>query len=30
MVEEMFPTLSALEMFARAPRLGWEVWGNEA
>jgi N6-adenosine-specific RNA methylase IME4 len=30
MIEELFPSLPALEMFARAPRLGWEVWGNEA
>lgn len=29
MIEEMFPSLPALEMFARAPRLGWTVWGNE-
>jgi N6-adenosine-specific RNA methylase IME4 len=30
MIEEMFPNLPAIEMFARAPRLGWTVWGNEA
>jgi N6-adenosine-specific RNA methylase IME4 len=30
MIEEMFPTLPRLEMFARSPRLGWDVWGNEA
>jgi N6-adenosine-specific RNA methylase IME4 len=30
MIEEMFPTLPRLELFARAPRLGWDVWGNEA
>lgn len=29
MIEEMFPTLPALELFARAPRLGWDVLGNE-
>jgi N6-adenosine-specific RNA methylase IME4 len=29
MIEEMFPSLPALEMFARMPRLGWHVWGNE-
>ncbi len=28
-IEEMFPNLPALEMFAREPRLGWDVWGNE-
>lgn len=30
MIEEMFPSLPALELFARGPRLGWAVWGNEA
>jgi len=30
MIEEMFPNLPAIELFARAPRLGWDVWGNEA
>ena len=30
MIEEMFPSQPAIEMFARAPRLGWDVWGNEA
>jgi N6-adenosine-specific RNA methylase IME4 len=30
MIEEMFLTLPRLEMFARAPRPGWDVWGNEA
>jgi N6-adenosine-specific RNA methylase IME4 len=30
MIEEMFPSLPAIEMFARGPRLGWDVWGNEA
>jgi N6-adenosine-specific RNA methylase IME4 len=30
MIKEMFPTLPRLEMFARGPRLGWDVWGNEA
>jgi N6-adenosine-specific RNA methylase IME4 len=30
MIEAMFPTLPALEMFARGPRLGWTVWGNQA
>jgi N6-adenosine-specific RNA methylase IME4 len=30
MIEEMFPHLPAVEMFARGPRLGWTVWGNEA
>jgi N6-adenosine-specific RNA methylase IME4 len=30
MIEEMFPHATLLEMFARGPRLGWDVWGNEA
>jgi N6-adenosine-specific RNA methylase IME4 len=30
MIEEMFPNLPAVELFARGPRLGWTVWGNEA
>lgn len=30
MIEEMFPNQTPLEMFARSPRLGWDVWGNEA
>jgi N6-adenosine-specific RNA methylase IME4 len=28
-IEEMFPNCARLEMFARAPRLGWDAWGNE-
>jgi N6-adenosine-specific RNA methylase IME4 len=30
MIEAMFPSAKLLEMFARAPRLGWTVWGAEA
>jgi N6-adenosine-specific RNA methylase IME4 len=30
MIKEMFLNLPAIEMFARGPRLGWDVWGNEA
>jgi N6-adenosine-specific RNA methylase IME4 len=30
MIEEMFPNVPAVELFARGPRLGWAVWGNEA
>jgi N6-adenosine-specific RNA methylase IME4/ParB-like chromosome segregation protein Spo0J len=30
MIETMFPAVAKLEMFARAPRSGWDVWGNEA
>jgi N6-adenosine-specific RNA methylase IME4 len=29
LIEAMFPTTPRLEMFARAPRPGWDVWGNE-
>ena len=29
MIERMFPHVPKLEMFARAPRPGWDVWGNE-
>jgi N6-adenosine-specific RNA methylase IME4 len=29
MIEEMFPTLPKLEMFARKKRPGWAAWGNE-
>jgi N6-adenosine-specific RNA methylase IME4 len=29
-IKTMFPNLPALEMFARAPRHGWDAWGNEA
>lgn len=30
MIEAMFPTLPRLEMFARGPREGWDVHGNES
>jgi len=29
MIEQMFPTARLLEMFAREPRAGWDVWGAE-
>jgi N6-adenosine-specific RNA methylase IME4 len=29
-IDDLFPTVPSLEMFARAPRLGWDVWGNQA
>ena len=29
-IERMYPEYERLEMFARAPRAGWEVWGNES
>ena len=29
MLERMFPGTRKLELFARAPREGWRVWGNE-
>lgn len=28
-IERMFPGLRRVECFARAPRPGWSVWGNE-
>ena len=30
MLEELYPNVVLLEMFARKPRLGWQSWGNEA
>jgi N6-adenosine-specific RNA methylase IME4 len=30
MIEKYYPTLAKVELFARAPRGGWAVWGNEA
>ena len=30
MIEDMFPNVPAVELFARGARLGWDVWGNEA
>jgi N6-adenosine-specific RNA methylase IME4 len=29
MIVRMFPNMPRLEMFARAARPGWDVWGNE-
>jgi N6-adenosine-specific RNA methylase IME4 len=29
-IEQMFPDVPKLEMFARSRREGWDVWGNEA
>ena len=29
-IEQMFPAVPKLEMFARAHREGWNAWGNEA
>ena len=29
-IESMYPEAARLEMFARGPRPGWDVWGNEA
>jgi N6-adenosine-specific RNA methylase IME4 len=29
MIEEMFPTLPRIELFAREQLSGWDVWGNE-
>ena len=30
LIEQMFANCRRLEMFARKPRAGWDVWGNEA
>jgi len=30
MIEQMFPSASLLEMFARSSRAGWDVWGNQS
>lgn len=30
MIEDLFPNVPAVELFARGERLGWDVWGNEA
>jgi N6-adenosine-specific RNA methylase IME4 len=29
MIERLYPNVPKLEMFARKPRAGWDVWGNE-
>jgi N6-adenosine-specific RNA methylase IME4 len=29
MIEALFPNVPKLEMFARKPRPGWDVWGDE-
>jgi N6-adenosine-specific RNA methylase IME4 len=29
-IEQMFPSMPKLEMFARGQRPGWDVWGNES
>jgi N6-adenosine-specific RNA methylase IME4 len=28
-IEQMFPDVLRLELFARVPRPGWDVWGAE-
>jgi len=28
-IDKMYPDAKKLEMFARRPRQGWDVWGNE-
>lgn len=30
MIEAAYPELTKIELFARAPRKGWAVWGNES
>ena len=29
LIEQMFPTLPRIELFARSTRPGWAAWGNE-
>jgi N6-adenosine-specific RNA methylase IME4/ParB-like chromosome segregation protein Spo0J len=29
-IDEMFPVVRKIELFSRAPRKGWETWGNQA
>jgi N6-adenosine-specific RNA methylase IME4 len=29
LIEQMFPHAPRIELFARSPRQGWDVWGNE-
>jgi N6-adenosine-specific RNA methylase IME4 len=29
-IEQMYPELARVELFCRAPREGWSVWGNQA
>ena len=29
-IERMYPAMGKLELFARAPRAGWDRWGNQA
>ena len=29
-IERMYPNARRLEMFARRPREGWDLWGNES
>jgi len=28
-IEQMFPSQSKIELFARSPSIGWDAWGNE-
>lgn len=30
LIDGYFPTLEGIELFARGPRLGWDVWGAES
>jgi N6-adenosine-specific RNA methylase IME4 len=30
LIERMYPDLPKIELFARARRPGWDVWGNQA
>jgi N6-adenosine-specific RNA methylase IME4 len=30
LIEQMYPGLPKIELFARGPREGWDTWGNQA
>jgi N6-adenosine-specific RNA methylase IME4 len=30
LIQRLYPNVAKIELFARVPRPGWEVWGNEA
>ena len=30
LIEAMYPDFEKIEMFCRAPRAGWAVWGNQS
>jgi N6-adenosine-specific RNA methylase IME4 len=30
LIEQMYPELARIELFARGTRPGWDAWGNES